>query len=53
MPGPAAASNVPQPLVAQIGLPPHGYRYVRVANDVLMIAIGTGLVVAAIQDIGR
>jgi Ni/Co efflux regulator RcnB len=45
--------NVPQPLVVQIGLPPSGYRYVRVAGDILMIAIGTGLVVDAIQDLGR
>ncbi len=45
--------SVPQPLVLQIGLPPAGYRYVRVANDILMIAIGTGMVVDAIQDLGR
>lgn len=44
---------VPQPLVVQIGLPPSGHRYVRVAGDILMIAIGTGLVVDAIQDLGR
>jgi Ni/Co efflux regulator RcnB len=45
--------EVPQPLVVQIGLPPSGYRYVRVATDILMIAIGTGMVVDAIQDLGR
>ena len=45
--------NVPQPLVVQIGLPPPGYRYVRVASDILLIAIGTGMVVDAIQDLGR
>jgi len=45
--------SVPQPLVVQIGLPPAGYRYVRVASDILMIAIGTGIVVDAIQDLGR
>jgi Ni/Co efflux regulator RcnB len=45
--------EVPQPLVMQIGLPPSGYRYVRVAGDILMIAIGTGLIVDAIQDLGR
>jgi Ni/Co efflux regulator RcnB len=45
--------SVPQPLVVQIGLPPSGYRYVRVASDILMIAIGTGMVVDAIQDLGR
>jgi Ni/Co efflux regulator RcnB len=45
--------EVPQPLVVQIGLPPRGYRYVRVAGDILMIATGTALVVDAIQDLGR
>lgn len=45
--------SVPQPLVVQIGLPPSGHRYVRVAGDILLIAIGTGMVVDAIQDLGR
>jgi len=45
--------EVPQPLVVQIGVPPSGHRYVRVATDILMIAIGTGMVVDAIQDLGR
>lgn len=45
--------EVPQPLVVQIGVPPPGYRYVRVAGDILLLAIATGLVVDAIQDLGR
>lgn len=45
--------GVPQQLVVQIGPPPSGYRYVRVAGDILMIAIGTGMVIDAIQDLGR
>lgn len=45
--------QVPQPLVVQFGAPPSGYRYVRVASDILMIAIGTGLVVSAIENLGR
>ena len=45
--------EVPQPLVLRIGPPPSGYRYVRVASDILMIAIGTGMVVDAIQNLGR
>ena len=45
--------EVPQPLVVQIGQPPSGYRYVRVASDILMIAIGTGMVVDAITNLGR
>jgi Ni/Co efflux regulator RcnB len=45
--------SVPQALVVTIGPPPPGHRYVRVATDILLIAIGTGLVVDAIQDLGR
>ena len=45
--------DVPPALVVQIGTPPPGYRYVRVASDILMIAIGTGIVIDAIQDLGR
>lgn len=45
--------SVPAALVVQIGPPPSGHRYVRVAGDILMIAIGTGLVVDAISDLGN
>ena len=45
--------DVPQELVVQIGSPPAGYRYARVANDILLIAVGTGMVIDAIQDLGR
>jgi len=44
--------DVPPPLVIRIGPPPSGHRYVRVAGDILMIAIGTGMVVDAINDLG-
>jgi len=45
--------DLPPAVVVEIGMPPPGHRYVRVATDILMIAIGTGLVVDAIQDLGR
>ena len=45
--------ELPQQVVVQIGLPPAGYRYVRVATDILMIAVGTGMVIDAINDLGR
>ena len=45
--------EVPQQLVIKLGVPPSGYRYVRVAGDLLLIALGTALVVDAIQDLGR
>ena len=44
--------EVPPRLVVEIGAPPRGYKYVRVAGDILMIAIGTAIVVDAIDDIG-
>ena len=45
--------DLPPPLVVELGAPPRGYRYARVANDVLLLAIGTGMVVDAITDLGR
>jgi Ni/Co efflux regulator RcnB len=45
--------DLPPQLVTQIGAPPSGYRYVRTAADILLIAIGTGIVIDAIQDLGR
>ena len=45
--------DLPPALVVQFDRPPTGYRYVRVANDILLIALGTGMVIDAIQDLGR
>jgi Ni/Co efflux regulator RcnB len=45
--------DLPPALIVQIGAPPPGHRYVRVAADILLIAIGTGLVIEAISDLGR
>ena len=42
---------VPREVVVKIGVPPAGYKYVRVANDILLIAIGSQMVVDAIQDL--
>jgi len=44
--------EVPRALVIELPPPPSGYRYVRVASDILMIAVGTGMVVDAITDLG-
>ena len=44
---------VPKAVTVKIGLPPAGYKYVRVANDILLIAIGTRMVVDAIEDLMR
>ena len=35
----------------RIGIPPAGYEFVRVAQDILMIAVGTAIVIDAIEDI--
>ncbi|MGZ8915589.1 MAG: hypothetical protein ACXW1Z_21105 [Methylobacter sp.] len=45
--------DLPPAVIGQLGVPLQDYRYVRVANDILMISIGTGLVIDAIQDLGR
>ncbi len=44
---------VPRAVVTRIGPPPTGYKYVRVANDILLITIGTLIVVDAIEDLMR
>ena len=45
--------EVPSALTLRLPPPPDRHRYVRVAADILLIAVGTGLVVAAIEDLGR
>ncbi|CAG0939015.1 hypothetical protein GALLN_00448 [Gallionellaceae bacterium] len=45
--------DLPPAVVMQIGPPPSGHRYVRVASDILLIAIGTGMIVDAIEDLSR
>ena len=45
--------DVPPALVVRLGPPPAGQKYVRVAADILLIAVGTSLVVDAIHDLGR
>ena len=53
-PLPAGVTFYPLPpaLLGQLTPAPAGYQYVRVANDVLMMAIGTQLIVSAIADLG-
>jgi Ni/Co efflux regulator RcnB len=45
--------DLPPALVVKIGVPPAGYKYVRAASDILLIAVGTKIVVDAIDDLGR
>jgi Ni/Co efflux regulator RcnB len=53
LPSDVAVQPLPPQIKVEIGVPPAGYRYVQVANDILMIAAGTGMVVDAINDLGR
>lgn len=45
--------DIPRPLAVQLGAPPAHHRYVRVAGDILLIAMGTGMVIDGLQDLGR
>jgi Ni/Co efflux regulator RcnB len=45
--------DVPPALVVEFGPAPRGYRYARVDSDILLIALGTGLVLDGIHNLGR
>lgn len=45
--------GVPLDLARRLGVPPSGHEYVRVGADILLITIGTGMVIDAIEDLGR
>ncbi|MGB3224713.1 MAG: hypothetical protein WBB23_18055 [Desulforhopalus sp.] len=45
--------DLPPSIVIQLGTPPSGHRFVRVASDILLITVGTGLIVDAVQDLNR
>lgn len=45
--------DLPPAVLVQLGPPPTGHKFVRVAQDILMIAVGSGMVIDAIEDIGR
>lgn len=43
---------LPPVIVSQLPQPPAGYQYVRVDNDVLLLATGTRMVIDAIRNLG-
>ncbi len=45
--------ELPPELIVRLAPPPRGHRHVRVDNDILTIAIATGLIIDAIEDFGR
>ena len=53
LPGDLRIHDLPQDLRKRLPPPPPEHRYVRIAGDILLIAIGTRMVVDAIEDIGR
>lgn len=53
LPRSAIYFDVPRSVVVTLGDPPDGYKYVRVASDILLIAIGTSMVVDALEDLVR
>jgi len=53
LPAGVAWYALPRSLELVLGPPPASHRYVRVATDILLIAIGTGMVVDAMEDLAR
>ncbi|MBE0577562.1 MAG: hypothetical protein IH613_16910 [Desulfuromonadales bacterium] len=45
--------DLPREVAGQLGQPPSRQRYVRVANDILLIATGNGTVIDAIENWGN
>lgn len=45
--------EIPPAITIRLSPPPIGHRYIRVANDILMIAVGTGMVMEALDDLSR
>ena len=43
--------ELPPVVITQFGPPPVGYRYVRVDSDILLLAVGTGMVIDALQNL--
>ncbi len=53
LPGDLRYYDLPRDLLVHLPPPPRDHKYVRVASDILLIAIGTSMVLDAIEDIGR
>lgn len=51
LPGDVIYHDVPSALLHQLGHTPEGHKIVRVGTDLLLISIGTGMVVDAIDDL--
>lgn len=51
LPGGIVTYPLPRDLEIRLGIPPAGHKYVRIAADILLIAVGTSIVVDAIEDL--
>ncbi len=53
LPGDLKYYDLPRDLMRRLPPPPANHRYVQIAGDILLIAIGTSIVIDAVQDILR
>lgn len=53
LPGDVVYYPVEPGILVRLGTPPAGHKFVRVASDILLIAVGSSMVIDAIQDLGR
>lgn len=53
LPGDVRYYELSNDILVRLPPPPRGHRYVQVAGDILMIAIGTSMVVDAVEDLLR
>lgn len=51
LPATVAFFSLPASLLAQLAPPPEGYQYIRVDNDILLMALGTRVVVEPVSDL--
>lgn len=51
LPAGVTVHPLPPELKRRLGEPPAGYRFVRIGADILLIAVGTAIVVDAIEDL--
>ena len=53
LPADVRYNDLPRELAKRLPPPPSKHRYVQIAGDILLIAIGTGMVIDAVEDILR
>ena len=53
LPMTVAYAALPAVLLGQLGAAPVGYEYIRVANDILLMAVGTRLIAGAVAEVPR